>query len=509
MRGLRSTILLLGVVALGTAGMAQTLRFDAYREPQPPANANLRIGPFYSDLAFEQSVGYRYTRSSGVGGDFLFRNDLGRIRKDGSDIPMVSRLSFRNYLIISKYMDLDISFDLRYSYFPMGTEDNEFAVEFAAPSFSAQMGAFSFSMTEDAWLGSFNGQRSAAYSGSEGYGFLANLSAGFQLTPVVRGRLYDNPSYRVEYVDDRGITDSLSGRKYPVFQNVVGLDLDWLMARNKNLSYSASRTDTVPQDDFYDSQRSVIYRQSLAYQQQLNPVAAGGVRADYTWRDYDEDRGGQMQQDYQGFLSMDLTENTMVRTSLGYSSAELTDAGAFETNGVSETVIGAISISSRLTDRLSHSIGYSRQQRAGFLAGLEVVDAINYGVSWANDLWAVGFLSSYQTVETRLSSASNYRDWVNQLSATRALSPDLTLTLATAYSVRDNDVAQTNMVEEESIMLDNDYDTWASNIGLTYRLTAHLMSYVYANHTVRYSEASELEFTRDTIGATLVYRYDF
>ncbi len=508
MRGLRSTVLLAGVV-LGPALMAQTLRFDSYREPQPPENANLRIGPFYSDLSFEQSAGYRYTRSSGLGSAFLIDNERGRIRKNGSDIPMVSRLSFRNYLMISKYMDLDVSFDVRYSYFPMGTEDNEFAVEFAGPGFSAQMGDFSFSMTKDSWLGSYNGNLSQAYTGSEGYGFLANLSSDFQLTPFVRGRIYDNPSYRVDYIDDRGFRDSLSGRKYPVFQNVVGLDIDWLLARNKNLAYSASRTDTVPQSDEFDAQRSVIYRQSLAYQQQLNPVAAGGARADYTWRDYDKERGFQQQQDYSGFLSVDVTENTLVRTSLGYSMAELSDAGTSESNGVSDSVIGALGITSKLSDRASHSFGYSRQQRAGFLAGLEIVDAINYGLTWANDLWSVGFVSSHQSVETRLSDTSNYQDWVNQLSATRALSPDLTLTLATAYALRLNDTPQSGSTDAGGVMLENDYNTWASNIGLTYLMTEHLVAYVYADRTTRYSDASELDFTRDTIGATLVYRYDF
>lgn len=58
-------------------------------------------------------------------------------------------------------------------------------------------------------------------------------------------------------------------------------------------------------------------------------------------------------------------------------------------------------------------------------------------------------------------------------------------------------------------MLENDYNTWASNIGLTYLMTEHLVAYVYADRTTRYSDASELDFTRDTIGATLVYRYDF
>jgi hypothetical protein len=287
------------------------------------------------------------------------------------------------------------------------------------------------------------------------------------------------------------------------------LDLNWLMAKDKNMAYAVSRTDSVPQDDYFSSQRSVIYRQSLAYQQQLNPVTAGGGRADYTWRDYAEGRGFQRQQDYLGFLSIDLTEDTLIKTSLGYSMAELSDAGTYETNGTSDSVIGSFDVVSRLTDRSEHSIGFSRRQRAGFTAGLEIVDALNYALRWANDLWSAGFLSSYQIVETRLSRTSNYRDWVNQITATRVLSPNLMLTLGTAYALRYNDTPPAGNVEEGVVMLSSDYDTWASNVGLTYHLTEHLVAYAYVDHTARISDDPELEFTRDTVGTTLVYRYDF
>jgi hypothetical protein len=490
------------------AAAGQTLRFNTAGGPQPPEGGNLRIGSFYADIAFEQTVGYRYTRSSGAGAGYLLGEGLGRIREDGSELPMVSRLSFRNYLIISKYTDLDVSFDLRYSYFPLGTEDDEFAIEFAGPGFSAQMGAFTFGMSKDGWQGAYHGQSASAYMGSEGYGLLANLSSGFQLTPFVRGKLYDNPSYRVDYVDGRGFSDPTSGRKYPVVQNILGLDLDWLMARDKDLSLLTSWTATWPQEKEFASQEADVYRVSLVYQQQLNAVAAGGGRADYTWRNYRKDRGLQSQQDYTGFISMDVTENTTLAASLGYSVASVSRASAYEENGNSGTVIGSVDVSTKLTDRLSHSISLSRRQRAGFEVGVEAVDALSYSLRWTSDLWSVGFLSAYQRADTRLSRSSNYRDWLNQLTATRALSDDLTLMLATAYTLRYNDAARAGDIGEGVPMLTNDYDTWATNIGLTYLLTAHLSAYAYGEHLERYSDAPVLEFSRDTVGATLVYRHD-
>ena len=504
-RGLVVTVLLLAITRAG----AQTLRFDTYREPQAPENANLRIGSFYSDWVFDQAIGYRYIRSSGDGATYLHDQRFGRVRKDGSDFPMVSRLGFRNYLLVSKYMDVDCSFDLRYSYFPMGTEDNEFTLEFADPGLSARMGSFTFGATEDGWLGTYSDRGNRAYTGSEGYGFMANLSSDFQLTPVVRGRVYDNPSYRVDYVDDRGYTDFLSGRKYPVFQNVVGVDLDWLMAKDKNLSYSANRTDTLPQDDYFKDQKSVVYRQSLIYQQQLNPVAAGGVRADYWWRDYYGRRGNQFQQDYAGFLTAALSEDTTFSGTLGYSTANLRDAGAYENEGSSDAYVGSALLSSRLSQSLVHRLGLSRQQRAGFQGGLEIVNAFTYALTWHQDLWSAGFQSNYEAVDPRLSRSAGYRDWVNQVSVSRLLSPDLTATLATAYLQRQNDDVKSGDAGEGVLMLTNDYNTWVTNLGLNYVLSQYWTAYAYAEHLVRYSNNPGLEFSRDIVGVTLVYRYDF
>jgi hypothetical protein len=175
---------------------------------------------------------------------------------------------------------------------------------------------------------------------------------------------------------------------------------------------------------------------------------------------------------------------------------------------VSDTVIGSIILATRLSEHLAHRIDYSRQQRSGFQAGVEIVDAVSYGITWHKDLWAAAFQSSYQTVETRLSRTVGYRNWVNQVTASRLLTSDLTLTLATAYAMRQNDSVQAGGVGEDVPSLSNDYDTWVSNVGLTYVLAENWTAYAYAEHLVRYSDSTSLEFTRDTIGLTLVYRYD-
>jgi hypothetical protein len=504
---------------------AQVARFESYGIESVPDNANVRIGPFFSDLSFFQSAGIRYTRSSGAGMDYLYNGHApgvtptagqptryGQMKKDGVDLPLISQLTARNYFLISKYLAVDISFSLTYRAFPLGSEDNTFDVEIIDPGFYAHMGSFTFGATKDSWLGSFNGRNAQAYTGKESSGFSANLSADFELTPYIRGRVYERPSYRVDYVDARGYADNLSGQRYPVFQNLAGVDLDWQMAPNKNLGYTFSRTDTIPQDNSYDISRSVIYHQMLDYRQRISPLTTVGARADYYWRDYLETRGSQFQQDYLGYLNTDLTEDTTMNMSLGYSLAELTSAttSSYETNGTSESIIGGIGLQTRLTETLSHGMSYHRYQRAGFIAGYEITDSVKYNIQYANaESWSIGFSSAYETVTPKLANAAAYSDWANQISASRPLTRRLVLTLASAYVMRMNDTPAEGQIGDGELYLSNDYDTWASTAGLIQTLTDRLKLYTYVEHLERLSSNELLTGTRDTIGMTLGYYYDF
>lgn len=507
---------------------AQTTRWDAYQLENAPDNANILIGPFSSDLAFSQSVGIRNIRSSGAGMDYLYAshgkgsassssqpNTYGRVKKDGTDFPMVSQLTANNYLLISKYMGVNISFSLAYHYFPNGTEDDSFDMD---PSITAQMGSFTAGASADWSGGTFNGRDMGAYSGSQSRGFFANFSTDFELTPYVRGRFFERPSYRVDYVDSRGYADTLSGQRYPVFQNQLGVDFDWQMAPDKALGYSVSRTDTIPQGNGYDISRSVIYHHGLEYREELNPLTAVGCRADYNWRDYLNQRGSQFQQDYVVFLDRALSDDTTVNASLGYSIDQMRNAGGtgatagagYETNGVSGAVIGGVGVQTRLTDFLSHSLGYSRSQRAGFQAGAELADSIRYHIQWANpETWSIGFSTAYEVVTPQLARAGGYSDWANQLSVARSLTHSLSATITTAYVARMNDAPPPDAVAGGDLFLSSDYDTWATTVGLVKTLTDRLKLYTYAEHLERLSSNAELAGTRDTVGMTIGYYYDF
>lgn len=497
------------VVLMASVAAGQTLRFDEHRERQIPDHANLRLGPFMSDLALSLSAGYRYVTTSGEGRDYLYQNTRGRILKDGSDIPLVAELSMRNYMIISKYVDLDVSFLAGYHSFPMGTEEDFPLFDVIGAGLTARLGSFAYSGGGEGWIGDFNGRTEASTYMRAGQGGLtASISSDFALTPYVRGQLYDVPTYRTEFVDERGYADTASGRKYKAFVNLVGLDMDWLMAKDKNLAYSASRTDTLPQGSEFDVQKSVVYNQNVALQKQLNPVASGGVRANHTWRLYDQVRGDEFQQDYSTFLGAELSENSSMQAALGYSMGELTSANEWETNSTSDAVIGMLRLKSQLSDNLSHQIGYERSQRGGFNGGFEVLDAVHYGISWNNQDWQVAFLTVYRMAEPRLYRSNRYTDWLNQISLAKPLTQYLTLTLATAYTIRDNSAVKTGDAGEGDLLVANSYDTWASNVGLTYAITKRLKASAYVEHLERFSDNNSLAFSRDTAGMTLAYDLD-
>ncbi len=147
---------------------AQGLRFGNHREIQPPEYALLRIGPFYSNVTFSQLVGYRYVSTQGTGVDYVFGTRRGRFKEDGSELPLITTLSLRNYLIVTRNMDVDLSLRLQNEYYPLDTQENEFF----------------FDLTDESVAG--------------------NFSTEFRITPFVRGRVYDNMLYKPDYLDVRG-----------------------------------------------------------------------------------------------------------------------------------------------------------------------------------------------------------------------------------------------------------------------------------------------------------------
>ncbi len=117
-------------------------------------------------------------------------------------------------------------------------------------------------------------------------------------------------------------------------------------------------------------------------------------------------------------------------------------------------------------------------------------------------------MSTYRIYTPRLSLRSKYTDWVNQLTAARSLTRTTSLTLTTVYVVRKNGQIEAGDIGAGDRMVESDYSTWITNLGLSWAMTEHLGAFFYGEHLNRYSDDPDLEFSRDTVGVNLVYRHD-
>ena len=459
---------------IATSAHAQALRFSNYREVAPPESATLHQGPFYSSWVFSQQVGYRYTRSSGAGTDFIQRNERGSIRKDGSELPLISTFSLRNYLMITPHMDVNADFAVGYQYYPLGTQDN----------------GWFFSAAEQGIFGTFESQ--------------------FQLTPYLKGRIYDNPSYRKDYVDYRGITDNYGGQKYERFENEAGTELDWLLADDKNAYAGGKRVDVVPRGRNFKDTRSVSYEAFGGYEQQLHPTLTAGGRAAYDWSHYPTgDRGDYFSQNYSAYSTWQLTERSVLSDSIGYSIASLSSAGAGENNGDSSTVVGSVALKTQLGKDLSHSLSYARSQKSDFQSGIDITDDYAYSIRWAGGFWSAEAGTEYSVTAPQLTTLAGYSDWITYLNLTYALTKWMTLFGNTSYDVRANGTVPVGSVGSTDPSVSSDYETWVTRIGTSFGLTKNVTFSTYGEHAARTSDSENFAYTRDTFEAMLVYTHEF
>jgi len=483
---------------------AQNLRFDNRREVAIPKYAVVRIGPFYSTARFTQSAGYRWTRSSGAGTDYLTGRRRGTIREDGSELPLISTLTFRNYLLITRNMDLDLSVRMRYAYYPLDTQEDDFYVD----------------LVDERITGT--------------------LSTEMRLTPYIRGLIYDRILIRTDYVDTRGIEDDAGGTRYEYFRNVAGLDLDWLMAENRNFGVSFSRRDNVALEKEFEDQDSYEYSALALYEHRLSPGLIVGARARHRWRYYDDaERSDTRIEDYNVFLrasegagarmGLPITDATTLNLSLGSSAGYVTGRGTrtTEQDGEVQTtdrerdadslvLSGAATLRTQMSRNLWHALTYRRGVRSGFNSAFEDFDTWNYRISYTGGEVGIQVYSRYVAVEPTLDSDTKYTDWRNGVRITYPLTHIVTLVGSSEYAIRDNQAYSgdvdtrgelTGDVEEAENR--SDYDTWTSRLGTSFGLTKKIDFNTYIQHYERISDDKDLEFTRDTFAANLVFSHQF
>jgi hypothetical protein len=465
-----SILLFLAGVCAATAAFGQNLRYDNYREVAVPEYATLRIGPFYSTARFSLSAGYRYVETDGTGTDFLFGNERGKILEDGSDLPVIAWLDLRNYLVISRRADLDLSVTLGYETYPLDTQEDGFFL----------------------------------YPPEEGLS--GTLTSELDLSRTVKARLYDNLLYRTDYIDERGLADEYGGEEYERFENTIGADIDWMAAKDHNLGFSLSRTDVIPREDAFERQERVSYHESVLYERRLNPQWMAGMRAGFEQNAYPAtNRSDTYAQEFAAYTELELTRRSRIGGSLGYASGTISDPVGGE-DDTFDTVIGGAFIETDLSKSLTHALAYTRSQDVGFESSFENSSALTYTLEWAGRFSAAQFRTGYADVEVS-DRRGDYTDWVTGVVYQHPLTSWIVLELSTLYAVRENnpppDPAGLAVTEVD------DYDTWSSRIGTAFGVTRDVEFKTYAQHTERFSDNLELEYERNLLSAMFTYTREF
>jgi hypothetical protein len=470
-------------LALAGVTVAQGLRFGNHREIKPPDYALLRIGPFYSSLLFQQTAGYRYVRTRGTGTDFLMTNRRGEIRDDGHELPLVTTLNMRNYLLISRNMDLDASFRIIYQYYPLDTQEDEFIFDPAA-------------------------------EGIEG-----NFSSEFELTPFIRGFAYERMVYRTDYVDARGYSDRYGGSEYEYFNNQAGLKFDWLMLQKHNLGLNLIREDNFPRSDGFEEQEYASSRASLVYQYRLFPGVVVGVMGQQTHFDYAAtNRADVDQTDFTGIFNLtqekeaglELTRSTKLNGEVGLTQVNTEPIGSDRTDQDTTEVTGELSLETKLTRGLSHSVTLRREVRRGFLSAAETSETLRYQMLWNDGYMTASAYSGLGRADPSDLDVSDYDTWTSGIEIVYPLTRIVKLNLMTQYIRRGVEAlpedVDTDDMEPELLY---DYNTWISRVGTSFALTRKVGFSTYYQHVERDSDYGDLAYKRDIFAANCSFSHQF
>jgi hypothetical protein len=465
---------LFSVVGILTSSslQAQSLRFDLYRDRQEPDWATRKSGDFYSTLYFTQQLGVRYTKSNGSGTDYLFGNSRGTVLEDGEEFPLVTSLQLRNYWILHRTMDLDMSLQGSYYHYPMDTQEDDFI----------------FNLSEE--------------------GIFATFSLEFAPSDYFKVRAYDNPSLLTEYVDARGLIDNDGGSRYERFINEAGLNADWLIAKDQNLGASVERKDIKPLDDEFDFQEGDRTTFSLTYEKEYEPYGIVGATARLIEQGYaDRRRSGSRLQEYFVFTDLNVTDFSRAGASFGVSMSD-PEVNSLGDDEVTET-IGNAFIATDMSKRASHRLSYSRALSSGFLSANELQDIFRYNFGWVGDFWRWDAFYNHRNVDALSTVVSGYAD--NELGITGHYSISKLSTLRLFLSLNERDNEEANQVEIEGLPADlvADYDTMRADVSIYRDIMENLTAMIGFGYVDRDSDSTLLDFDRMTYFARLTYRQQF
>ena len=483
---------LLAVFGLQSAH-AQALRISNRGEIGIPEYATFRLGPFYSAGSFSQSVAVRWTESHGSGTDFLNDTERGVILEDGWDVPLISTISLRNYLILSRNMDLDLALSVSYEHYPMDTQEDRWR----------------FNLAEE--------------------GVFATFLSEFRLSENIYGSIYWSPTYRTDFVDARGESDNFAGSEFEYFQSDVGVSIDWLIARDRDLGIDFGRLDFLPRTQEFKNQKRVEHYGNILFEQPVLPYTVAGVEVSRRDINYDDSARADSYIDtvsaYLRFLfnegrgsALRPTRNSSITGSIGYSrgvteaigdTPTLAGASADESEGLTWQVQFDWGEEGALSRNMTHGLSYSRTINSTFESGLALTDTLRYHWLWLVGLWDLGFGSEYQDVDPLSDRSNGYSNWRTGLTADYHLTEYATVKALSVYEVRNNDdlrKGQTLPLPADQV---EDYNTWINRIGTEFDLTRNIVFFTYFQHAERDSSFVDLDFERNTLEARLTYTHQF
>ncbi len=454
-------------VLLSSSAWAQNLRYDNHREVAVPEYATIQLGPFHSSWAVLLSGGYRYVNTTGAGTDFLFSGSRGRLREDGPDFPIIIGLDTRNYLVIGPHTDLDVSVGIRYEYYPLDTQDDEFRVFLP------------------------------------GEGINANLSMEISPVPYLRMRLWDGFGWQTDYIDTRGIEDRYGGQRFENISNTIGLDGDLLLAERHNLGFGGSRADLWALDDGWEEQSRVTLSGHLLYEYELAEYMIVGLRAGLSETDYTEsDRPTSLINNYRLMLDTRLTEQTSASVFVGQANGTISGSE----NSIEEisTEIYGAGLQTHLSPKLQHGFSFAHGLRTGYTSSLEEFDLFRYDIRWTGDVSQWNLYTGWQARDPSATNSNGYTDWTSGLLFEVPLVPAVSLVGSIRYNERSND--------EEAAVLDpelsGDYATMAYKLGTVLSLTDELKLTASAERIERNGDNDELDYTRDILSIMLTCRHE-
>jgi len=461
---------------------AQGLRFGNHREIAPPKYALLRIGPFYSNVTYLQQAGFRYVSTRGTGGDYLFGSRRGGFKEDGSELPLVSTLSFRNYLIVTRNMDVDLSLRVQYEFYPLDTQENDFHMDLSDEQIAG------------------------------------NFSTEFRITPFIRGNVYARIVYKPEYVDIRGETDRYGGRRMEYFSNSIGTDVDWLLAKKQNLGLSLSRLDFIPISDDFDEQQRVAYREQLTYEYQIWDGLIAGARFGAHQVLYDDpERTDINLMDWSLFarygegveegVQVRLTTASTLELRLGYSTGYNISSRRENETDLPQTLTGAAVLKTQLSKQWSHTLSYRRNVRTGFLTSTEIADRYRYALQWSGLVAKANAFIQSSDVLVNATDIPDYGSWSSGATLKYPLTQVVTLNLNTTYAVRDNKDPATDVPLAPE--MDGEYATWTTYVGTGFQLTKKATFNTYYQHVERDGDIDDLDYSRDIVAANVTFRHEF